>query len=292
MKRIMYVRSCALPCLLAIASPLAFAQDANHSQHSMPPMQHEGHDMSQMQDMPGMTAEEHAQMLQEGHAQPASPAPLPAPTAEERARAFPDLGGMDMRDHMNGDPFIATFAFDRLETARIDGANALGWELHGWAGHRRDRFAWRSRGERVGGDTRDGELELLWSHATSAWWNRTLGVRHDFAAGEHRDWLALGVEGTAPYKIDLAASVYAGESGLGARIEGSYDLLLSQRLVLQPRLEASGYSGRNAPHDSFEAGLRLRYEFNRQFAPYVGYGWSTGGDGSGGHWVAGIRAWF
>ena len=282
-----------LACLLAFASPAAFAQDADHSQHSMPPAQHDMSQMPDMANMPGMSAEEHARMMQ---AQSPAPSPaLPPPTAEERARAFPDLGGMDMREHMDDDPFIATFAFDRLEMFRDDGANALDWELRGWAGHRSDRFEWRTRGERVGGDTHDGELELLWSHATGPWWNRTLGVRHDFGAGERRDWLALGVEGMAPYKIDLSATLYAGNDGIGARVEGSYDLLLTQRLILQPRLEADAYAGNDAPRDSFEAGLRLRYEFNRQFAPYLGYAWSTGGAGdgeNGGHWVAGIRGWF
>lgn len=281
----------AFACLLAFAAPAAFAQHADHSQHAMPPARR---DMPQVQDMantPGMGAEEHARMLQ-GQAKPPSPPALPPPTAEERARAFPDLGGMDMREHMDDDPFIATLAFDRLETFRHDDANGLAWELHGWAGHRRDRFEWRSRGERVAGDTRDGELELLWSHATGPWWNRTLGVRHDSGDGERRDWLALGVEGMAPYKIDVAATLYAGEDGFGARIEGSYDLLLTRRLVLQPRLEADAYAGNGAPRDSFEAGLRLRYEFTRQFAPYAGYAWSTGGDDGGGRWVVGIRAWF
>jgi copper resistance protein B len=280
----------ALACLLALASPAAFAQGADHSQHSTP-TQHEGHDMA---NMPGMSAEEHARMMQAQSPAP-TPAVLPPPTAEERTRAFPDLGGMDMRGHMDDDPFVATLALDRLEMFRDDGANALEWELHGWAGHRSDRFEWRTRGERVGGDTRDGEVELLWSHATGPWWNRTLGVRHDFGDGESRDWLALGVEGIAPYKIDVTATLYAGESGLGARAEASYDLLLTQRLVLQPRLEADSYAGNDAPRDSFEAGLRLRYEFGRQFAPYVGYAWSTSGgdDGeNGGHWVAGIRGWF
>ena len=284
-----------LACLLAIASPVALAQHAGHSQHSTPapPMQHEGHDMSSMQDMSGMSAEEHAWMLQAPSPVP-SPA-LPPPTAEERARAFPDLGGMDMREHMDDDPFVATLQLDRLEMFRDHGANALEWELHGWAGHRSDRFEWRTRGERVGRDTHDGELELLWSHATGPWWNRTLGVRHDFGDGQNRDWLALGVEGIAPYKIDVAATLYAGENGIGARAEASYDLLLTQRLVLQPRLEADAYAGNDAPRDSFEAGLRLRYEFTRQFAPYFGYEWSTAstyGGETGGHWVAGIRALF
>ncbi|HJU38373.1 MAG TPA: copper resistance protein B, partial [Tahibacter sp.] len=63
------------------------------------------------------------------------------------------------------------------------------------------------------------------------------------------------------------------------------------RMVLQPRLEADAYAGNDAPRDSFEAGLRLRYEFTRRFAPYLGYAWSTDGE-EGGRWVAGIRAWF
>jgi copper resistance protein B len=271
----------ALAFALALVAPAVWAQ-------------HAGHDMSSMPEMPGMSAEEHARMMQQAPSPAPSPA-LPPPTAEERARAFPDLGGMDMREHMDDDPFIATLAFDRLETFRDDDANALEWELHGWAGYRSNRFEWRTRGERNDGATRDGELELLWSRATSAWWNRTLGVRHDFGEGEHRDWLALGVEGMAPYKIDIAATLYAGEDGIGARAEASYDLLLTQRWALQPRLEADAWAGDDAPRDSFEAGLRLRYEFSRQFAPYFGYEWSTAGTdggGSGGHWVAGIRGWF
>jgi len=274
-------RTPALACMLAFAAPTAWAQ-------------HAGHDMPQTQGMPGMSAEEHARMMQQ--ARPPSPSPaLPPPTAEERARAFPDPGGMDMRDHMDDDPFVAMFAFDRLEAFRGEDANGLAWELRGWAGHRRDRFEWRSRGERIDGDTRDGELELLWSHATSAWWNRTLGVRHDFGEGERRDWLALGIEGMAPYKIDIAATLYAGEGGIGARAEAGYDLLLTQRLVLQPRLEADAYAGNDVPRNSFEAGLRLRYEISRRFAPYFGYEWSTvgaNGGETGGYWVAGIRGWF
>jgi len=36
--------------------------------------------------------------------------------------------------------------------------------------------------------------------------------------------------------------LYAGNDGFGARAEASYDVLLTQRLVLQPRLEAAGYT--------------------------------------------------
>ncbi len=267
----------AFPAPLALALLPAFAAPAF--------AQHAGHDTPLMT---GMSTEGHASMAR-AQSPPSDPA-LPLPTAEERARAFPDLGGTDMREHMDDDPFVATLAFDRLEMFRDNDANALEWELHGWAGGRGDRFEWRSRGERVG-DARDGELELLWWHAAGPWWNRTLGVRHDSGDGGQRDWLAVGVEGVAPYKIDVAATLYAGEHGIGARVEGSYDLLLAQRLVLQPRLEADAYAGSDAPRDSFEAGLRLRYEFTRQFAPYLGYAWSRNGANEG-HWVAGIRGWF
>src|SRR3546814_18973386 len=64
------------------------------------------------------------------------------------------------------------------------------------------------------------------------------------------------------------------------RLEGEYEVLLTTRLILQPKLEANLYSrdddenriGKGLSDASF--GLRLRYEFSRRFAPYVGHVWT------------------
>jgi len=245
-----------------------------------------------------------------GKPQP-SPAPLPSPTAEERAAAFPDLHGMDMSAHMDDDPLIGMLQFDQLEWQNDGDAAGLGWNLRGWLGHVDNRLWLRSEGERRDGRTGHGDVELLWGHATGPWWDAMLGVRHDFGQGRPRDWAAFGVQGLAPYKFEVAATAYVGESGrLAARAEVEYELLLTNRLILQPKLEANFY-GRDDPENGIGQGLsdaafglRLRYEFRREFTPYAGYVWSrsfgetadiaekAGGRRSEGQWVAGLRFWF
>ncbi len=284
-------------CLLASLAAPAFAQHEGHA----------GMDHSQMGH--AMPAPEQAKP-----AKPAQPSPLPPPTAEERAAAFPDLHGMDMRDHMDDDPLIGMLQFDQLEWQDpADGSDEAGlaWNLRGWWGGVNDRAWLRSEGERRDGRTEHGDVELLWGHATGPWWDRMIGLRHDFGEGRPRDWLAVGVQGLAPYKFEVAATAYLGESGrLAARAEAEYELLLTNRLILQPKLEADLYSkddpenGIGRGLSSAEFGLRLRYEFRREFAPYVGYAWTRrfgetadlaeahGGDRSEGRWVAGFRFWF
>ncbi len=270
--------------------------------------QHEGHDMSQIAP-PERNAEK---------AKPASPTPLPPPTAEERAAAFPDMHGMDMRDHMDDDPVIGMLQFDELEWQRpsLDRAEdgdetGTAWNLRGWLGRVDNRLWLRSEGERRDGRTEHGDVELLWGHAAGPWWDAMFGVRHDIGQARSRDWAAFGVQGLAPYKFEVAATAYIGESGrLAARAEAEYELLLTNRLILQPKLEANLYS-RDDPENGIgeglsdvEFGLRLRYEIRRQFAPYLGYVRSrkfgatadmaeaAGGDRSQGQWVAGVRFWF
>lgn len=242
---------------------------------------------------------------------PPAASELPEPTAAERAAAFPDLGGMDMRDHMQEDPLIATLLFDQLEWQDAGDHTGLGWNLRGWIGKSNDRVWLRSEGERRDGSTADGNIELLWGRPTGPWWDVVAGVRHDFGEGPPRDWLAVGVQGIAPYKFEVEATAYVGTSGrTAARIEAEYELLLTNRLILQPRVEVNLYGrddaerGVGAGLSTAEAGLRLRYEFSRHFAPYIGvvheraFG-STAELRRGEHEavddtqvVAGIRMWF
>jgi copper resistance protein B len=226
--------------------------------------------------------EHHQPSPQPAPAPKPSPAPAPAPespepTAAERAAAFPDLGGMDMRDHMQEDPLIATLLVDQFEWRDAGDDAGLDWNLRGWIGKSNNRVWLRSEGERRDGSTADGNVELLWGRPTGPWWDAVVGVRHDFGEGPSRDWLALGVQGIAPYKFEIEATAYLGTSGrTAARIEADYELLLTNRLILQPVVEVNLH-GRDDPQrgigaglSTAEAGLRLRYEFTRQFAPYIG----------------------
>jgi copper resistance protein B len=256
----------------------------------------------------------HGQPAPQDHSQHQMPASqpvdslFPEPTAEERAAAFPDLGGMDMRDHMVENPLVAVMRVDQLEWNQDD---TLGWNLRAGIGRNFDKLWLRSEGEKPENGDAHGNAELLWSHATGPWWDRVVGVRSDFGDGSSRQWLALGMVGLAPYKFEVEATGYIGESGrLAARIEGEYEILLTNQWILQPKLEANLYgkddleNGIGKGLSDMEFGLRLRYEFSPQFEPYVGYSWSrkfgetadlvesAGGSPMEHGWVAGLRFWF
>ena len=231
----------------------------------------------------------------------------PALTDADRAAAFPDLSGHDMAAHMDDDPLVWKVTGDRLEYAQDD---AAAWNVRAWVGHDRGRLWLRSEGERRHGRTETG-VEALWGKPMDAWWDLLAGVRHDGGDGPGRDWLALGVQGLAPYKFELSATAYLGDGGRGMlKAEVGYELLLTNRLIMQPSLEADLHGrddtarGIGSGLAETEAGLRLRYEIRREFAPYVGYRWTHAhgrtadlrrgaGEAAFDHgWVAGLRFWF
>ena len=183
------------------------------------------------------------------------------------------MPGMDMADSAP----LGMLLVDRLEAFHGRDGSGQAWELRGWYGGDADKLWLRSEGERSGGRLEDGDIEALWSHAVAAYWDSTLGVRHDLGEGPSRDWLAAGVQGLAPYWFDVEATLYLGASGRSAaRVRVSYDVLFTQRLILQPELEANGYGRRDPARGlgrglaDVQFGLRLRYEVRREFAPYVG----------------------
>lgn len=250
------------------------------------------------------------------HASAQTPAPrpstvLPEPTAADRAAAFPDLGGMDAAAMMPEDPFNTFMLLDRLETQRADGANALDWDFEGWAGTNANRLWIRSEGERRDGDTHHAELEILYGRPVARWWDVVAGVREDFAPGPSRSWAAFGIKGLAPYRFEVEATAFVGEGGAAAaRFESRYEFLITNRLILQPLVEADWYSQDDVPRNtgsglaSAEWGLRLRYEFRREVAPYVGVtrerlfgdtadlARARGTDTRETRLVAGVRLWF
>lgn len=137
------------------------------------------------------------------------------------------------------------------------------------------------------------------------------GVRQDFKPGDSQTWAAFGVQGMALYNFEAEATAFIGEGGQSAaRLEGDYDILLTNRLILQPTAEANFY-GKNDPArgvgsglSDTELGVRLRYEIRREFAPYIGVTWNRvygntadyvreeGEDRSEARLVLGLRLWF
>lgn len=307
------LRVLGLMIAISIGSVPAFAQEMDHSKMHMPPAPepaekpvdpHAGHDMP----MPQEEVMDHAAM---GHEMPMlTDGPrehIPVLSEADRLAAFPEVGGHPAHDRAIHSFWLA----DRLETWHTSEGAGLGWEALGWIGTDLNRAWLRSEGEQVGSDTLSADIEVLYGHSVAPWWDIVAGVRHDFGEGPAQTFAALGVMGLAPYKFEVNATAYMGQSGqTAARLQVEYDTLLSNRLILQWRAEVALYGkddelrGIGFGLSTIEAGLRLRYEFTRKFAPYIGVAWerSYGGtadfrrdrfeDINDTRLVAGLRVWF
>ena len=240
---------------------------------------------------------------------PAAPLPpfIPPLTDDDRRAAFPDVEG-----HAVHDQAVHYFAvFDRLEWQPAPGGNALDVDAKGWVGRDRDRLWLRAEGDADGGRLEEAQAHVLFGRQFSRWWDAVGGIRQDFRPGPAQTWAAIGVQGLAPYWFEVEATAYVGASGrTEARFEVEYELLFTNRLVLQPLLEVH-VAGMSDPERrvgaglrTTEAGLRLRYEFRREIAPYVGVTWNrtygetadfaeaAGEDTEGARLVTGVRIWF
>ena len=237
------------------------------------------------------------------------PATIPPVTDDDRAAAFPEL---EERGHAVHDTAVHYYVlFDQLELEMGDGVTAGNWDNHGWIGGDVNRFWFRTEGDLEDGDFEEAQAHALFGRAIHRWWDVVAGVRQDFRPGPARTWAAVGIQGLAPYWFEVEATAYIGESGrTHFRIETEYDLLLTNRLVLQPLVELEIY-GKSDPErhigaglSSAETGLRLRYEIRREFAPYVGVTWkrrflgtadfaqAAGEDTSTARLATGVRVWF
>lgn len=187
------------------------------------------------------------------------------------------MQNMDMNDRAS----YGMLLVDQLEYANGHDGNGPRWDAEAWYGNDSDKLWLRSEGEGSRGRIDDGDIEVLWNRAVSAFWSTQLGVRHDLGIVPKRNWAAFGVEGLAPYWFELEATGYVSNSGrLAARGRAEYTLRFTQRLILQPEFEINLYSKDDAPQrigsgvSDAQLGLRLRYEITRQFAPYMGVVWS------------------
>jgi copper resistance protein B len=217
----------------------------------------------------------------------------------------------DARPRLADEQNFRSLLIDNLEVSRIDGETVLPYDLEAWFGRTYDRAVLKAEGDLENGDLADSRTELLWGHAIAAYWDTQVGIRYDSGEGPSRSWLAAGIEGLAPYWFDLEVTGYVGESNRTAlRIDASYDMLINQRLILQPRFEANFYGkddfarGLASGLSDVSLALRLRYEIRRELAPYIGvervsqHGGTedltraAGGDSSDTRLTMGLRFWF
>lgn len=282
-------------------------------------------------------------------AKPAMDQPMEAPTPDPAVDSMAGMPGMEGMDHGAADEEVgdepppsvpADFAADRvfdpavMARARAQlqtehggsvlskimvslgelqirgGENGYRWEGEAWVGGDINRFVVKTEGEGAG-ELESAEVQALYSRAVSPYFDLQAGIRQDLQAGPKRTYATVGFEGIAPYWFETSGALFLSNKGeLLARLEGSYDLRLTQRWILQPRVEAN-VTGQDIPElelgsgvSSIELGLRLRYEIKREFAPYVGvsfdrkfgrtadYARIAGKEVEATSFVIGVRAWF
>lgn len=260
---------------------------------------------------------------QPGHAghgsQPSDPATAPAASALPTAPNLPpfEYNFMEPMPPMKPPP-NGFLRFDQLEYRAIDdAADAVRWDVQGWYGGDYNRLWVKTEGQQrtSGDDAGEGEVQLLYSRLVAPFWDFQLGVRHDRVWGpgpdDGRTFGAVGFQGLAPYWFEIEPTLFASEDGdVSARLTASTDILVMQRLILQPRIDLDAALqeveefGVGQGFNSIELGLRLRYEIEREFAPYVGVVWTrqlaetanltrdAGADVEDLSLVFGVRIWF
>ena len=242
--------------------------------------------------------------------------PAPAPPTDHAADALFDPADMaqarKVLRHEHGGLSNSLVRFSLAEYQARKGADGYRWEGEGWFGGDINRFVIKTEGEGSrGGDVEKAEIQLLYGRAISPYFNLEGGVRFDVKPDPSRGYAVLGIEGIVPYWIDAKAQLFLSEKGdILARLEASYDQRITQKIILQPRVELN-FAAQNVPENDvgsglsdLELGLRLRYEVVREFAPYLGVEWTkkngdtarfSGVAGEGAdlfNFVAGIRFWF
>jgi copper resistance protein B len=270
----------------------------------------------QMQGMPGMPDMAMEGMQQIGTALPAGNAPPPPLPTDHAADNVYGSDAMAMgRDHLqqhHGGQNFNQVLLNLAEYQFRNGRDGYRWDGEAWFGGDINRLFVKSEGE---GAFREGiesaEVQALYSRAIGPYFNLQAGVRQDLGPSPKRTYATVGVEGLAPGFFELEGALFLSNKGdvLG-RLEGYYDQRVTQRLVLQPRVELN-FAAQDVPENRIgsglsnaELGLRLRYEIRREFAPYIGVSWdrqfgdtaryarAEGDKATSRSIVAGVRMWF
>lgn len=289
-------RLLALACALLGAASVAAAQHTGHGPPSPAPT-------APVQPQPEPAGSDHGA---HGADTQVPKEPIPPVTDADRAAAFPP----SLEGHAVHDSVVNYFVlFDQLEW---QGGTAGGVNLENttWIGGDVNRAWFRAESESEDGRQESTFVHALYGRSFTRWWDVVAGVRQDFAPGNQQTWAAFGVQGLAPYWFEVEATGYVGAGGrTQVRVEVEYELLLTNRLILQPLVELEVYGKADPARElgaglgSLETGLRLRYEFRRQFAPYIGLTWDrkffgtarfareAGEPIGGARLAAGVRLW-
>ena len=278
---------------------------AGHDMSTMPGMKGSGSTKERMSGMPGMDGGDMSGM-QHGAA-PAGPPKISEPGVRvlgpsRRWTPRPENDRSDelqpleqLKAHMDPlpppvmGPMIHSFVLTEILEHRFNssGPDTFQWDILGWVGTDRNRLWYKTEGSQQlsGDETGEADLQLLYGRLIAPNWDFQIGARAERGLGtgraDTRPYAVIGVQGLAPYQFDIEPSIFISDQGqISARLTVTFDLLLMQRLVLQPRFETSAAIqsdekfGMGSGVNQTDLGVRLRYEIRREIAPYIGVTWA------------------
>ncbi len=261
----------------------------------------------------GASGQDEKSTMPEDYRSPGAPPPegevIRKYATDSPGRPQQNFGVQQIHDNM----IFYTFNADRFEYQAREGDDVIVWDVQAWIGGDYNKLVVESEGEKIADrdEIEESVLEVFYNRNIGSFWDLQAGFRYDFKPAPGRSFLAFGVEGLAPYWFEVDATAYMSEDGdISAALEVEYDLLLTQRLILQPRLETGlavqEVESRNIGNgiNDVVLGLRLRYEISRKFAPYIGASYmrkvgetanmveADGGDVEKTSFVSGLKFWF
>ena len=225
----------------------------------------------------------------------------------------PAPGGIDVHAHAveHAPDIFHKVMIDRLEIRHGDAGTPLVLEADAWVGSDLNKFWMKADVDSVDDDVEEFELQALYSRAVAPYWDLQLGLRHDTRPDDGRTWAVVGLQGLAPYFFETEAALFiSGTGDTAMTLATEYEFPLTQQWVLSPELEINFHgqndraTGTGSGLSDIQAGLRVRYEIRREFAPYIGINWNrkfgntadfaseAGQETRSTQLVAGFRIWF
>jgi copper resistance protein B len=180
------------------------------------------------------------------------------------------------------DNLFTLVKIDQLEYRKQDGNDLIVWEGQGRIGNDENKLALKTEGEYVrnADQFENAKIQLLYQRLISDFFDAQVGIRQDIKPNPSRTFGVIGINGLAPQWFETDASFFVSNKGdASLRLEAEYDLLFTQRLVLEPSVEVNiafsddQETGVGSGLSDVELGLRLRYEITREVAPYIGVNW-------------------
>ena len=161
-----------------------------------------------------------------------------------------------------------------------DRGTSFRWEGQGWIGTDKNKFYWKTEGERRDGAMEEAELQFLYSRYITQFWDFQVGVRQDFVP-RATTFAVIGIQGLAKYWFEVDVALFISDDGdVSARIELEYDILVTNKLIAAPYLTLD-FSANEVPNRSLgrglteiETGMQIRYLITPDFAPFVDFRYS------------------